>query len=161
MQNNETIRSILGLKQDELAALLSVTRSQLSMYELGKRDLPVDVKRKLAELLTNAHKKNLKKNKINDITKDDQQKIIKEFLFLTQREILNLEKKIIRLDKKIEKIENSTFLFKNLNRKDTVEKYRIEKQPHTELIKLKQNQFKHNIKIKILIENKIFLEKLL
>ena len=161
MHNHENIRSILGLSQDELATLLAVTRSQISMYELGKRDLPASAKLKLAELIVNAPNKNLRTFNTNCITKEDEQKIINEFIFLNQREFQNLEMKIIRLNKKIEKIENATFLFENLKINDRVEKSIIENlKPKSEILKLKKEQFKNNIKMKILIENKIILEKL-
>lgn len=51
MQKGVNIREQLGVTQEELALLLKVTRSQLSMYELGKRDLPIAAKKQLAELL--------------------------------------------------------------------------------------------------------------
>lgn len=51
MQKRTTIREQLGVTQEELALLLKVTRSQLAMYELGKRDLPVAAKKQLSELL--------------------------------------------------------------------------------------------------------------
>ncbi len=91
MHNHENIRSVLGLTQDELATLLAVTRSQLSMYELGKRDLPAFAKLKLSELLVNTQNRNLKVT--NFITKEDEKKTINEFIFLNQREFQNLEKK--------------------------------------------------------------------
>ena len=51
MKKDNAIRDLLGVSQEDLALLLNVTRSQLAMYELGKRDLPVAVKVKLATML--------------------------------------------------------------------------------------------------------------
>lgn len=51
------IRELLGMKQEEIALLLEVTRSQWAMYELGKRDLPTAAKLKLAEMLAFVQKK--------------------------------------------------------------------------------------------------------
>ena len=52
MEKQLTIREQLGLKQEELALLLQVTRSQLSLYEIGKRKLPTHATEKLATLLS-------------------------------------------------------------------------------------------------------------
>ncbi len=66
------------------------------------------------------------------------------------------------MDKKIEKIENATHLFEKLKIKNRVEKFKFENlNTPTEILKLKKEQFKNNIKLKILTENKIILEKLL
>ncbi|WP_130735275.1 helix-turn-helix transcriptional regulator [Flavobacterium sp. J27] len=46
------IREILGMKQEEIASVLEISRSQWAMYETGKRDLPTTSKLKLAEMLT-------------------------------------------------------------------------------------------------------------
>ncbi|WP_136667891.1 helix-turn-helix transcriptional regulator [Flavobacterium sp. H122] len=45
-----TIREQLGITQEEASEILGVTRGQLSMYELGKRDLPTHALVKLATL---------------------------------------------------------------------------------------------------------------
>lgn len=52
MKKTNTIRELLGLTQDEIALVLQVSRSQWSMYEIGKRDLPLSAKQHLAELLS-------------------------------------------------------------------------------------------------------------
>jgi transcriptional regulator with XRE-family HTH domain len=41
MQKGKTVSKLLGLKQEELAMLLKVSKGQLAMYETGKRELPV------------------------------------------------------------------------------------------------------------------------
>ena len=48
----ENIRELLGFTQEELAQYLEVSRSQLSLYELGKRKLPTTAINKLAKLLS-------------------------------------------------------------------------------------------------------------
>ena len=52
MKKENTIRTILGVTQQELAMLLGVSRSQCAMFELGKRDLPLPAKQLLAEMLS-------------------------------------------------------------------------------------------------------------
>jgi len=41
MQKTKTVSKLLGLKQEELAMLLKVSKGQLAMYETFKRELPV------------------------------------------------------------------------------------------------------------------------
>ncbi|MBD3583506.1 helix-turn-helix transcriptional regulator [Flavobacterium selenitireducens] len=47
---NKTLRSHLLLTQEEMAHLLGVSRGHYSMYELGRRDLPVSALQIAAEL---------------------------------------------------------------------------------------------------------------
>jgi transcriptional regulator with XRE-family HTH domain len=58
------IRELLGMKQEEIALLLEITRSQWAMYETGKRDLPTAAKLKLAEMLAFAKKRQLLEKRI-------------------------------------------------------------------------------------------------
>lgn len=50
MKNTATITSLLGLTQKQMALLLQVNRGQWSMYESGKRGLPLKAKQLLAEI---------------------------------------------------------------------------------------------------------------
>jgi transcriptional regulator with XRE-family HTH domain len=52
MKKENTIRSLLGVTQLELAMLLGVSRSQCAMFETGQRDLPLHAQQLLAEMLT-------------------------------------------------------------------------------------------------------------
>ncbi len=45
------LKELLGLTQIDLAILFKTTRSQISLFELGKRDLPINAKILLAEIL--------------------------------------------------------------------------------------------------------------
>lgn len=51
MKTSTSISKTLGLTQKEMAQLLDVSRSLLSLYELGKRDLPLKAKQRLEQLL--------------------------------------------------------------------------------------------------------------
>lgn len=51
MKKEHPIRTLLGVKQEEIAMLLGVSRGHWSMFELGKRDLPLPAKQLLAEML--------------------------------------------------------------------------------------------------------------
>ncbi len=50
MKNLNAVRINLGLSQLEMANYLQIHRSQLTMYEQGKRDLPTHALVKLAEM---------------------------------------------------------------------------------------------------------------
>ena len=43
MEKNSTIQELLGISQENMAMILQITRTQWSMYVLGKRSLPVAV----------------------------------------------------------------------------------------------------------------------
>ena len=51
MRKRETICKLLGTTQEEMAMLLRVNRSQWSMFESGKRDLPLASLQYLSEIL--------------------------------------------------------------------------------------------------------------
>ena len=51
MKKNVTITALLGVTQRDMAVLLNVSRTQWSMYELGKRDLPLAAQQLLAAML--------------------------------------------------------------------------------------------------------------
>lgn len=50
-KKQETFTSLLGIDQHSLAILLGINRSQLSMFESGKRKIPLEAKRLLAEMI--------------------------------------------------------------------------------------------------------------
>jgi len=50
MKKLNSVRKNLGLSQFEMAHYLQINRSQLTMYEQGKRDLPTHAFVKLAEM---------------------------------------------------------------------------------------------------------------
>ncbi|MGH2665819.1 hypothetical protein [Flavobacterium sp.] len=101
MKNN-TIRKLLGFTQEEISIVLSITRSQWSMYEIGQRDLPLAAKKELTAIL-------LYLQKTKEISK-----VKKEFLALEQtkieewllKELRNIEYKKQLLSKKIDAMEN-------------------------------------------------------
>jgi transcriptional regulator with XRE-family HTH domain len=55
MEKDKKIREYLGMKQEDMALLLQVTRTQWSMYEIGERDLPLAAKNQLASMLAFIH----------------------------------------------------------------------------------------------------------
>jgi transcriptional regulator with XRE-family HTH domain len=51
MKEAHPIRTLLGLTQEQIAMMLGISRAHWGMYELGKRDLPLGPKERLAEML--------------------------------------------------------------------------------------------------------------
>ena len=47
MKNKNNIRALTGMSQENLALLLQVSRSQIAMFETGKRNLPLQAMEKL------------------------------------------------------------------------------------------------------------------
>ena len=97
MKNN--ISTSLGFKQQELAQLLQVSRSQLSLYELGKRSLPVHAMEKLTIMLTLAQKGKVKSEMKKSIS-NEEQNVLKKILLKNNHQQLIVERKIKALEKK-------------------------------------------------------------
>ena len=97
MKNN--ISTSLGLKQQELAQLLQVSRSQLSLYELGKRSLPVHAMEKLTIMLALAQKGKVKSEMKKSIS-NEEQNVLKKILLKNNHQQLIVERKIKALEKK-------------------------------------------------------------
>ncbi len=102
MKNKQNLKSLLGISQEEIAVLLGITRSQWSMYELGKRNLPLHAKQELAQLLiylqkketTNIELHQLRSNEIKEMQKQLENKlqIITHQKQLIARKIMVMEK---------------------------------------------------------------------
>lgn len=56
LKNETTIKSLLGLSQEETALLLGITRTQWAMFTSGKRDIPLNAKQHLANVITHLQK---------------------------------------------------------------------------------------------------------
>ncbi len=101
MKKRETICTLLGTSQIEMAMLLKINRSQWSMYESGKRDLPLAAKVLLGDMLTHvklakakASKRPSKQGKQE--TKEKLEKLLKE----NEYKVLVTDKKVAALEKK-------------------------------------------------------------
>lgn len=106
MKNNETIRNLLGISQKDLALLLRVSRSQIAMYELGKRNLPIHATEKLAKIVLQIQ------NETNEIKKDKasivaEQYFLQKALLKNNHQQLLTERKIEALEKKLKILEFS------------------------------------------------------
>ena len=75
MKKENAIRKLLGINQHDLALLLQVSRSQVAMYESGKRRLPLQAMEKLSKLLLFSQKEVLKNEKQKCVSEENQKKI--------------------------------------------------------------------------------------
>jgi transcriptional regulator with XRE-family HTH domain len=94
MFKKNNIRETLGLTQEELAILLQVSRSQLSLYEIGKRKLPQAATLLLANLLTNAQAKNKAKLNEKQIFAENEVAYLNELLVKNEYKLTIITKKI-------------------------------------------------------------------
>lgn len=75
MKKERFISDVLGISQKDVAMILQVNRSQLSLHELGKRDLPVSAKVLLTDLLDEAQQlKSAKVTKLPQLVQQEQRK---------------------------------------------------------------------------------------
>ncbi|MEW5676309.1 helix-turn-helix transcriptional regulator [Flavobacterium enshiense] len=124
MKKRETLTKKLGLTQIEIASLLGVTRTQWSMYEIGKRNLPLDAKKTIAALLQQ-HKNSKKTEKAKPLLSyDEVQKNIdylKNELTNTKHQLIVVEKKITNLENKYRAYTNAmeTLSFLGTNKNDS------------------------------------------
>ena len=96
MIKSHLFREALGLTQEETAMLLKITASQLSMFEIGQRDLPVNAKLQLVKMYNHVNSKQQEKIQ-HPIIKDDATKI-KEMI---AKELLDNQYAQMVLERKI------------------------------------------------------------
>ncbi|MGH2667472.1 helix-turn-helix domain-containing protein [Flavobacterium sp.] len=101
MKLTTTIKNTIGLTQDEMAMLLGVTRSQWSMYEIGKRSLPLEATKQLAGILQHLQNAKATSDAIQKVTTAEQKKN-REWL---EQEYTSLQYKKAVLDRKIAAME--------------------------------------------------------
>jgi len=160
MKPEITIRAQLGLKQQEMAELLGISRGQWSMFESGKRNLPLHATQRLAELLSLQQSTNKKVQKAKQ--PEPSEKILNDFLRENQYQRLLTERKISALQRKHDKIQKLTQFSASLQKNDSA------KAPHIDSILRKASKVsgtdrgeelsKLKLKLEILDNEKQFLE---
>ena len=101
MKEKHPFRELLGIKQDDLCLLLRVHKSQLAMFESGKRHLPHEATLKLLTICKHLTNSETKRDYFPE-TKEESQKI-KKFL---EGEILDNKKKQTLIENKLRRIKN-------------------------------------------------------
>lgn len=122
MKKHDNIRDLLGITQEDLAALLKISRTQLSMYEIGKRELPSTAIIQLADMLRYLQEDASKSADTTSLLKE--QAIQKEKAFEEMRKEnhfkqLVVEKKLNVLEKKYKANLSAFQLMKYLEKQDT------------------------------------------
>ncbi len=100
MKKDTTLKSLLGLSQNEASMLLEITRMQWAQFTTGRRDIPLAAKEKLSKIVTS-----LQKNKFNEYTKriiETEKKNTHDWLL---KEFKTIEYKQLYLDRKIKTVE--------------------------------------------------------
>lgn len=101
MKLTSFFRDQLGLSQEMMAIHLAVTKSQLSMYESGKRELPNTALTKLAELAVFFDQNKISEEPESEVQKEQELKL-KAFLAI---QIKELEYKKLKEQRRLEKIQ--------------------------------------------------------
>lgn len=154
----ETIRKQLGVTQEKLALLLKVTRSQLSMYELGKRDLPVSAKKQLTELLLYVKEQSATKKETTKLMKEEvllKKSIVEELLHTNVLQQIKVERALERFEKKLQAGQAS------LNLIDFLEKKTAKKEKQTDLLleSMKTKSFKVVDQSNLAVVTKLQIQK--
>ncbi len=156
MKNLNALRINLGLSQFEMAHYLQIHRSQLTMYEQGKRDLPTHALVKLAEMELFFLNYNAQSSKSLPLEAEQLQKAA-EILEKHQKEIAFkqtvLQKKLENLQTNykynIHLLEFLTELEEKNTAANTLEKSWIAVMKTASLRKIEANGLHHQAKIKL------------
>jgi transcriptional regulator with XRE-family HTH domain len=121
METKKSIRSLLGITQEEAAQLLGVTRSQFSLYELGKRDLPVAAKLQLVAMWSYIDQQKAMPAAMAALQQEQQTKIealLAKQLVEQQYKEYQLKKKIARVEKRYQSGIAALMLVEHLKNQD-------------------------------------------
>jgi transcriptional regulator with XRE-family HTH domain len=110
MKQVNPIREQLGLTQQDIAMVLGITRSQWSLYELGKRDLPLEASKLLAEMLSHVKKAETSSKKPGKLSAAKSQKELEHLLSKNEYRIVLVNRAIKTIEKKLHKNTNALVL---------------------------------------------------
>lgn len=101
MKPKEKIRSLLGITQIEMAMLLKISRAQWSMYESGKRNLPLPAQLMMAKML--AYMQNLNTGdaeKAGDAAqlKTEAKSVLEKLLDKNTNRLYTNERKLVKME---------------------------------------------------------------
>lgn len=122
MRKRENIRDAFGISQEELAIVLKITRSQLAMFETGKRELPSTAIIQLAEMLRYLQENASKSADTTSLLKAQaiqKEKALEEMRKENHFKQLALERKLKVLEKKHKASLSAFQLMKYLEKQDS------------------------------------------
>lgn len=100
MKKQHPIRTLLGLTQAQIAMMLGVSHGHWAMYEIGKRDLPLQPKERLAEMLlflkTNEGAEKQMRKSVSNAELEQAARLLKD----NEYQRLTLEKKLAKAEEK-------------------------------------------------------------
>jgi DNA-binding transcriptional regulator YiaG len=96
MQKGKTVSKLLGLKQEELAMLLNISKGQLAMFETGKRGLPTSALLLLAPMLQFVQGESLKSGsaEVLKVQEEQKKKVLEQLLKENKYKQKLLERKL-------------------------------------------------------------------
>lgn len=103
MKNKSSLRALLGITQQEAAILLRIKRSQLSLYELGLRDIPADAMIRMTKVW-------LQMEKSEDVPLSSQQRFAEkeqEWQAYLNDEMIKNKSEQIKIRQRLETIEKN------------------------------------------------------
>ena len=101
MKEKNTLRSLLGIAQEEIAIVLGISRSHCAMYGTKKRSLLLHAKLELVKILRYTEKREFKDKEIQSFISQEVLRMQKAF----EKEMQLNVYKIHVLEKKIKKVE--------------------------------------------------------
>jgi transcriptional regulator with XRE-family HTH domain len=120
MKKKETIRQELGITQEAMAALLNIRRSQLAMYEIGKRDLSTTARVLLAEMQLFLQSLETQSEMKSKTTLENKQQLLAKFLLENQYKKEKVARKIEEIEKKQRSHRNALLLVQHIESRSQV-----------------------------------------
>jgi hypothetical protein len=114
MKHPTSISALLGLTHEQMAILLSIGMTHYSMFESGKRDLPLHAEQFLGEILTHMQPATTAK-KVSATDPKELREHLDRMVNENQFQRLRLEREIAALERKHEKAERMERLSEFLN----------------------------------------------
>lgn len=166
MKKKNTLKSVIGIAQEEIAIVLGITRSHCAMYATGKRSLPLQAKQELTKILQYVNEKRFTDKELQSFMKNEEQcmqEIFEKQIQLNEYKMLVLDKKI----KKAERLRNESlvalrlaeYLDAQTDNKRTAGMSRVIKKQAMETIQRKNQLLgKYTISKKTLQQQSVLLE---
>lgn len=163
MPKGKTISTQLGLKQEELAMLLNISKGRIAMFETGKRGLPTSALELLLPMLQFLQDESLKSGSATLLKSQEEQKkkILGRLLKESQYKIKLLDRKLEIAEKKYQA--NSTamqlmrFLESEISKKGDSQNGLLKLIESRATIDLKKNSWE--VVAKLQIQKKVLLRE--
>jgi transcriptional regulator with XRE-family HTH domain len=168
MKTQNDLRTVLGIKQREMAGLLGITRAHYAMFETGKRKLPQRAAILFQELLLELQKtKATEKAKSQSTARKQLQAgfrrdSLNDLIFENEKEKRRLEKKIATLSKKLESGVSRSHFAASLDKRAETKKpephFKILIQPQIDPTKILRTLTQYELKLQYLQMSREWLD---